>query len=284
MKSPLEILRHTIVALGCACFFLPLGQAAELADCSLVPGWRQEGAPRHYTAENLYEYVDGSAEAYLLYGFQQLQGLTCEAGENSIVIDASEMTDAEAAYGIFAANRDPRRPVEKIGMGGQILAQRAAFAKGNYYIELTATPDHDHTPALTAFVAALEKRFTGRSTPPDQIAWFAPDKLVTVRLIPESVLGIPELRRGYVAEYDQGKAFVVVEPSAESAAAVLAKLRRRFPDCRPAAVGDEAFQSQDKYLGGLCFFRKGKHLGGYANLPDGPSAAVKSIGLAERLP
>jgi len=212
MKSASEILSHALLALGCACCFLPPGQAADVADCSLVPGWRQEGAPRHYTAENLYEYIDGSAEAYLLYGFQQLQGVTCDAGEDSIVIDASEMTDAEAAYGLFAANRDPRRPIEKIGMGGQILAQRAAFAKGNYYIELTATPDNDHTPALTAFVAALEKRFTGRSTPPDQIAWFVPDKLVTVRLIPESVLGIPDLKRGYVAEYDQGKAFVVVEP------------------------------------------------------------------------
>jgi hypothetical protein len=156
MKSASEILSHALLALGCACCFLPPGQAADVADCSLVPGWRQEGAPRHYTAENLYEYIDGSAEAYLLYGFQQLQGVTCDAGEDSIVIDASEMTDAEAAYGLFAANRDPRRPIEKIGMGGQILAQRAAFAKGNYYIELTATPDYDHTPALTAVVAALD--------------------------------------------------------------------------------------------------------------------------------
>jgi hypothetical protein len=133
-------------------------------------------------------------------------------------------------------------------------------------------------------VAALERRLSGRSQPPDELAWFVPDKLITARLIPESVLGIPEFGRGYVAEYDQGKAFVVVEPSAESAAAVLAKLRRRFPDCRPAAVGDEAFQAEDKYLGGVCFFRKGKYLGGYANLPDGPSAAGKSIELAQRLP
>jgi hypothetical protein len=283
MKSASRVLSHVLLPLGCACFFLPLGQAADVVDCSLVPGWRQEGKARHYMAENLYEYVDGSAEAYVLYGFQQLQGVTCEAGEDSIAIDASEMTDAEAAYGIFAANRDPRRPIEKIGMGGQILAQRAAFAKGNYYIELTATPDNDHTPALTAFVAAIEKRLGGRTQPPDELAWFLPERLATVRLIPESVLGIPDLRRGYVAEYDQGKAFVVVEPSAQSATAILDKLRRRFPDSRPAAVGDEAFQAQDKYLGGVCFFRKGKYLGGYANLPDGPSAAGKSIGLAERL-
>jgi hypothetical protein len=284
MKSALEILNRALLTLGAACFFLPLAQAADLADCSLVPGWRQEGTPRHYTAGNLYEYIDGSAEAYLLYGFQQLQGVTCDAGDDSIAIDASEMTDVEAAYGIFSANRDPRRPIEKIGMGGQILAQRAAFAKGNYYIELTATPENDHTPALTAFVAALEKRLSGRSQPPDELAWFVPEHLATVRLIPESVLGIPELRRGYVGEYEQGKAFVVVEPSAESAAAVLAKVRGRFPDCRSAAVGDEAFQAEDKYLGGVCFFRKGKYLGGYANLPDGGSAAGKSIALVDRLP
>ena len=36
-----------------------------VASCSLVPGWRQEGAPRHFTADNLYEYMDGNSESYL---------------------------------------------------------------------------------------------------------------------------------------------------------------------------------------------------------------------------
>jgi hypothetical protein len=36
------------------------------------------------------------------------------------------------------------------------------------------------------------------------------------RLVPESVLGIRILKRGYVAQYDFGKAFVVREASTDS--------------------------------------------------------------------
>lgn len=284
MKAPSPIFPQVFLLLGFVVVLAPLALAAEIADCSLVPGWRREGAPRHYTSESLFEYMDGNAESYLLYGFVQMQGVTCKSGENTIAIDVFEMADADAAYGIFAANHAPDHPIEKIGMGGQIMARRGTFAKGNYYLELAAHPDTDHTPALRAFVAALEKRLEGRSTPPKALAWFPPDRLASVRLIPESVLGLRELKRGYVAQYGSGKAFLVLEESPESAAAVMNKLRQRYPEGRPAPVADEALQAQDKYLGGVCFFRKGKYLGGYANMPDGPSAARLAAVLAARLP
>lgn len=262
----------------------PLALAKEVADCSLVPGWRQEGSLRHFAADNLYEYMDGNAESYLAYGFIQMEGVTCRSGENTLVIDISEMVDADAAYGIFSGNRDPNYPLEKIGMGGQVLPRRGTFAKGNYYVEIAATPDIDHTPTLTAFITAMEKLLEGRTTPPDAIAWFLPEKQVSARLIPESVLGIRLLKRGYVAQYDQGRAFLVLETSPQSAAAVMTKLRQRYPTSQAAQVADEALQLQDKYLSGVCFFRKGKYIGGYANMPDGATATAASAILAARLP
>ncbi len=283
MRVSSELVRYASLPMAIL-LLLASGAAADPADCSLVPGWRQEGAARHYTADNLYEYMDGNAEAYLLYGFKQMQGVTCKSGDATIIIDVSEMTDADAAYGIFSANRDPARPIEKIGMGGQIMPRRGVFAKGVWYVELAANPDMDHTPALTAFVAAIEKGLEGQSTPPQVLAWFVPENPAGVRLIPESVLGIRLLKRGYVAQYDQGKAFLVLEQSPESAAAVMTKLRARYPQFRPAQVADEAIQVQDKYLGSVCFFRKGKYLGGYANMPDGASAVTQAAALAGRVP
>jgi hypothetical protein len=284
MKIPLRALRFAFLLLVCASVIAPLAPAAEVADCSLVPGWRQEGPLRHFTADNLYEYMNGNSESYLAYGFTQMQGVTCKSGENTLVIDISEMVDADAAYGIFSGNRDPGHPIEKIGMGGQVLPRRGTFSKGNYYVEISATPDIDHTSALTAFVGAMEKLLAGRNTPPDALAWFQPEKLVSARLIPESVLGVRVLKRGYVAQYDQGKAFLVLETSPQSAAAVMTKLRQRYPTAQPAQVGDEALQLQDKYLGGVCFFSKGKYIGGYANMPDGATAAAASATLAARVP
>lgn len=264
--------------------FASVACAAELTDCHLVAGWEQAGPTREFVADNLFEYMDGNAEGYLIYGFVRMQGVTCKSGADSIVIDVSEMTDPDAAYGIFAANRDPNQPGAAIGMEGQILRRRATFCKDKYYVELAADPDKDHAAVLKAFVAEMEKRISGRTTLPDALAWFPTDKLLSARLIPESVLGLRLLRRGYVAQYESGKAFVVAEATAESAAAVMAKLRERFGSTTPAEIADEAFQAKDQYLGGLCFFRKGRYLAGYANLPVAQDAVGLAAAFAGRIP
>jgi len=260
--------------------------AAEAPDCGLVPGWQQHGPARHYVADNLFDYMNGNAEGYLIYGFLQMNGVTCKSGEATLIIDISQMAGAEMAYGIFAANRDPRIPTQKIGMGGQIQPRRAIFAKDKYFVEIAATPEMDHSAALAAFVAALERRIEGRTALPEMIAWFPPEKLVaeSVRLIPQSVLGLRLLKRGYVAEYPHGKAFIVAEASAEEAATVMEKLQARFVQTEPARVADEAFQFNDKYLGRLCFFRKGRYLAGYANAAQGQDVVVLATTLSNRIP
>jgi hypothetical protein len=255
-------------------------------DCSLVPGWGQQGPARTYVADNLFDYMNGNAEGYLIYQFVRMQGVTCMSSDISILIDVSEMADAESAYGIFTANRDPRRPTQKIGMGGQIRPRRATFVKDKYYVELAANPEGDHTAALRAFVDAMEKRIPGQTELPVTIGWFPTEKLVrdSIRLIPQSVLGMRQLKRGYVAEYEYGKAFIVAETSTEGAASVMNKVRERLGQTEPAGIADEGFQASSRYLGRLCFFRKGRYIGGFADLSKTEDAMALAIALAARIP
>jgi hypothetical protein len=172
-------------------------------------------------------------------------------------------------------------------MGGQIQPQSASFAKGNYYVEIVEAADNpnaDHTAVMQAFAAGIEQRLQGRTTAPEALQWFPKENLDSVRLIPESVLGLKLLKRGYVAKYKQGQAFVVFEASPQSAAEVLKKLREHFDGATPAQIADEAFQAKAPYLDGICIFRKGRYLAGYANLPDAQQAAALSAKLAARIP
>jgi hypothetical protein len=270
------------VLLGLAWFAIPAGAAAPT--CNLVPGWTQHGNARSYLADNLFNYMDGNAEAYLLYGFVGMQGLNCESGGVTLVIDISEFGDSDSAFGMFSANRDPDQPSANLGMGGQIVPRHATFAKGRYYVEIAANPEGDHTVALRQWTAALEKTVEGSSTPPAALAWFPAERQQSVRLIPESVLGIGLLKRGYVAQYDFGKAFVVVEESASTAAAIMDKLRARFAPASPVKIGDEAFQATDQYLGPLCIYRKGRYISGYASVAGGQDATALATSLATQLP
>ncbi len=256
-------------------------------DCNFVPGWVQSGPVRDYAPDNLFDYKDGAAEGYLIYSFARMQGIDCRSGSATVAIDVSDMTDADSAYGMFSANRDAKEPIARIGMGGQVLARSVLFAKGRYFVEIVETEGDagsNHPDALKAFAEKMEALLEGRATAPDALQWFPAEAQVSVRLVPESVLGLKILKRGYVAQYERGQAFVVEEQSAEQAAETMKKLRAQWEGSQAVTVGDEGFQVKAPYLDGVCMFRKGRFIAGYTNLPDVQEAVTKAGTLLARIP
>jgi hypothetical protein len=255
---------------------------AQMPPCTAVPGWSQQGAARSFDADTLFEYMDGNAEGYLLYHFVGMKGITCASGETTLNIDISEFEDTEFAYGMFTSTRDPRLPTEKIGVTGQVTQRKGIFTKDKYYVEISANPENDHSATLRAFLSVIEKNIQGRTTLPDAFGWFPTENLTpdSIRLVPESVLGLRLLKSGYVAQYQAGKGFLVRESSPDAAAQLFAKLRERFRQTSPAPIADEAFTASDKYLNGMCVFRKGTFIGGFANLPEGRNGVVETERLA----
>jgi hypothetical protein len=260
--------------------------AGQTPACGLFAGWQQRGASRLFEGDNLFEYMDGNSEGYLVYGFVRMRGVTCTKAGDTLVFDISEFADAESAWGMFLANRDMQQPIEPIGTGAQTVPRKAIFAKDKYYVEFAAESDRDHTAELRDMAKIVEAGIGGSTSRPEPLAWFPPEGLAggTARLAPESVLGIRLLKRGYVGQYGDAKAFVVTEASAEAARATLGQLKARFEGAAPAAVADEAFRVKDEYLGNICMFRKGRRVAGYANVPDGQDALALAGALAARIP
>jgi hypothetical protein len=254
--------------------------------CDVMPGWAREGTSRLYEGENLYEYMDGNSEGYYLYGFVRMKGVTCAKRGEKVLIDVSEMNDEEGAYGIFCANRDARLPSETIATSGQVAPRKAIFAKGRFFAEIAAQSEGDYSALLRVTAQALATQLAGSTTLPEAVSWFIPEGLTAgpPRLVPESVLGIRALRRGYVAQYGAAKAFLVIEKDAESARQAMTKLRTRFAPLEVVVLGDEAFQAEDKYLGRLCIARQGRHLLGYANVTADGDAVSLARALLQRMP
>lgn len=259
---------------------------AQTPDCSIVAGARQEGKAREFDTETLYEYMDGNSEGYFLYGFSKMRGVTCKAGDVTLIVDLSEFASPELAYGMFTGNLDPRLPVEKIGAGGQVVDRKVIFVKGKYFAEIAAEPEGKHADLLRAAAQAWEKRLDGSTQPPAELNWFPKDKLQagSPRLVPQSVLGLRMLKRGYLALYEQGKAVVIPETSTAAAGALMEKLKERFAPNTGAPVGDEGFTAEDRYLGRICFFRKGSRIGGWTNVPAGQDPVEWARKLAASMP
>ena len=257
---------------------------AQTPDCGAVAGSKQDGKLRKFDTETLFEYMNGNSEGYFLYGFKSMQGITCVKDGVKFIFDVSEFKDFESAYGMFTGNLDPREPVAGIGAGGQVTPRKAVFIKGKFYVEIAAEPEGEHAAALKDALAAFEKKVEGRTEKPEQLAWFPKDGMQPgfPRLVPQSVLGLRMLARGYLAQYEHGKAFVVQEASPEAATALYVKLKERFPPSGEAKAGDEAFTAQDRFLGAMCLFRKGAFVAGWTSVKGadaGELAAKLAAGL-----
>jgi hypothetical protein len=255
----------------------------QLPQCGAVTGWQQQGSNRSYTTDDLFEYMNGNSEGYFIYRFVSMKGISCQSGDSTIVIDISEFEDPEYAYGMFTSTRDSRLPVEKMGTNGQVTPRRIIFVKDKYYVELGANPEKDFTSELRAYAAIIEKSISGQTTLPEPLSWFPKENLDTARLVPESVLGLRLLKRGYVGQYSFGKGFIVKEASPEAAAQLMTKLKARFGETAPATIADEAFTATDKYLNGLCIFRKGNIVGGFADLKAGRDGVADAAALASNI-
>lgn len=78
-------------------------------------GWTLDGAVESWTPANLYEKIDGAAEQYLRFGFVELQNVTLAKDGLFITVEVYDQGSFPGALGIFAAQRDSSRKVERRG-------------------------------------------------------------------------------------------------------------------------------------------------------------------------
>src|SRR5512146_1704116 len=81
--------------------------AAHAQETQILPadgfagGWKKAEAPKRFTQADLYGYIDGGAELFLEYGFEQLTVQKYRNGADEFTVEAYRMTDPAAATGIY---------------------------------------------------------------------------------------------------------------------------------------------------------------------------------------
>jgi hypothetical protein len=115
--------------------------------------WAVSGEDRIYTAENLFEYIDGGAELYLSYGLSSVFARTyTREGEPDITVDLFDMGSSENAFGAFSHSRETIDTT--FGQGSQYTKGLLLFWKDRYYVSILASPE---TKASKAAVFALAR-------------------------------------------------------------------------------------------------------------------------------
>ncbi len=171
-----------------------------------LPGWQMSEKPRFFDAENLFEYINGAADLYILYGFRLVltTDYRLEAESTSVTVEIYAMQSPLHAFGIYAAERSPNEETTTIGVEGYIGANVLNFYKGLYYVKITSFAIgqdlRERLQEMGAFIAANIK---GEFKPPEVFQYFPRDDRVphSERFIPSHFLGQSYLVNGYRCDY-----------------------------------------------------------------------------------
>jgi hypothetical protein len=187
-----------------------------------VAGWKRTKAAQVFGPENLWEFIDGGAETYLTFGFQELVSVACAEKDLGVeaTIEVYRMADSLNAFGIYAQERNPNATFIATGAEGYAAPNIVNFWNDVYYVKLTATKTNDRiAAALVDLAKQVGRRIGPPSAAPAMALAFPPGDQVahSVKYLPRDVLGQSYLANGFEAQYRIGsKACRLVTASFDS--------------------------------------------------------------------
>ena len=100
-------------------------------------GWKWDGKEMKYNSKTLFSYIDGAAELYLAYGFQNLTVRRFEkSNQPPILLELYEMASSEDAYGVFSFEHQDE--AAGIGQGSEFGGGLLRFWKNKYFVSIYA--------------------------------------------------------------------------------------------------------------------------------------------------
>ena len=247
-----------------------------LPDGNAVSGWSRSKEPQVFGADNLWEFIDGAAETYLAFGFEEMAAAGYSHGTNLTAnVEIYRMTDPRASFGVYALESSPKAEFLPVGTEGYLNSNVLNFWSGSYYVKITASPVGDHVAPSAALLRALADWMSGKigppTPPPAELLWFPPGHVVphSERYVPKDVLGQSYLARAFEARYRDGaasyKLVVATFDTADAARDALARYQAFVAKegkvrATLAAPGDGGFAGDEAYAGRLVAIRSGGRL------------------------
>lgn len=211
-------------------------------DANTFPGWTLAGEMETFGRENLFDLVNGQAEAFFVYNFEQVAVQNYENVDGvKLGVEIWQFASPADAYGLFTASIAGAPAA--IGNGGDAYpGRRLAFWQDRYYVHVRARQEVDEAE-LRNFAEAVSTALPTGGEQPALVNRLPSEGLVgrspiffheeisiqnEIWLGGENLLGLSPETDGILARYEIGDGMahllLVQYPDAAAASAGLAEL------------------------------------------------------------
>lgn len=250
-----------------------------------MPGWTRPSAPLAFSSETLYEYINGAADLYLTYEFQDLLVAEYQRGKAAVTAEIYRLGTPTQAFGIYSQERLANARFLEIGVQGYYEPGVLNFLLGPHYVKISGDGlGADDEQVLLAFARRLEAHLGEKGGFPAILSAFPADgrRSHTEKFVSKSFLGYAFLHSGYTVGYEAaGKRFTLFAIEGTDREDCRRMLERYAAQLKlPAGmVAEGTLRLTDPYHGVLDLVWQGSRIWGVMGLDDSPlrSGYVKML-------
>lgn len=133
-----------------------------------IPNWNLKDSTETYPGEDLFMYINGGADLYLEYGFDEVAtGRYLNYLSNNVLIDIYKMSSNSAAYGVFTLSSTSKGKPMELGDQSMLYDYYLDLWKGPYFIRFTANKkDNGMIDTLVVFAKKIEAKISVKGKKP----------------------------------------------------------------------------------------------------------------------
>jgi hypothetical protein len=253
-----------------------------------IDGWTPQGEPATYDAAGLWELINGAADTFLSYGFEEVTVQNYGTGDVIASISVYDMGRPLNAFGIYRTEAPASEAALPIGTEAVVSPPyQCLLLKDRYYVKVEAYEGEIDEVTGESLVTAIADALPGEKGLPPEFA-----ALPTTGMVPgssqytrEALFGLAELNQCVHAAYtdDAGneyQAFVVLETAEVTAEDYWMKLASLWQETE--LEGDPVLWREVPYSGFVGVIRSNGGIIGVADAVDEAQLLARLETLAKR--
>jgi hypothetical protein len=270
-----EMMKTICLILGIFIFLLGPGAEAKGFEFPEMTGWKQSGDIQTFVPKTLYEYIDGAADLYLSYDFQELRVAEYQNDKKaSVTIDVYRHKTPTDAFGIYSQERLPDASLIDIGAQGYIEKNVLNFLSGTYYVKISSyNTGPDDEEILRTFAKKIAQNLGEKGRLPSILSSFPREgkKNNSGKFISKNFLGYSFLHGAFTADYELSgvkfRLFVIEGEGGNDCRDMIQKYLQQTGSSRKD-ISEGPYTIADRYNGEIDLRWQGKYIWGILNLND----------------
>ncbi len=239
-----------------------------------IKDWKASKNIQVYGQDNLYEYINGAADAYLNYEFEKLKVIEYTRDQSSVTIEIYKHSSADNTFGIYSQERPQEGNFIKIGAQGYLEDIVLNFFGDQFYIKLNGFKlGKSKDRILSEFAKKIELRLKLSKKLPPVLKLFPLKNQVnnSTNYQAKDFLGYSFLHSAFTAEYkSESKNYKMFIISGKEKKECLSMLTRyaKTTKLKKQTFNEGFYTFSDPYNGPILMFWKGKYICGITSLKD----------------